>query len=117
MNKKNSGLTASGLSRPEIRPGDIYRDKSGRRVMIKTVSATRIVFVRPGYPDECFCSPSRLVRDFTPIKKQTFQTFQEWAQANSPLEKTQKLRALINASKASNASNTSRERRQRGTKK
>ncbi|EJZ6592837.1 DUF4222 domain-containing protein [Salmonella enterica] len=108
MNKKNSGLTASGLSRPEIRPGDIYRDKSGRRVMIKTVSATRIVFVRPGYPDECFCSPSRLVRDFTPIKKQTFQ---EWAQANSPLEKTQKLRALINAS------NASQERRQRGTKK
>ncbi|EAN9864325.1 DUF4222 domain-containing protein [Salmonella enterica] len=108
MNKKNSGLTASGLSRPEIRPGDIYRDKSGRRVMIKTVSATRIVFVRPGYPDECFCSPSRLVRDFIPIKKQTFQ---EWAQANSPLEKTKKLRALINAS------NASRERRQREAKK
>ncbi|EAY2233380.1 DUF4222 domain-containing protein [Salmonella enterica] len=108
MKKKNSGLTASGLSRPEIRPGDIYRDKSGRRVMIKTVSATRIVFVRPGYPDECFCSPSRLVRDFIPIKKQTFQ---EWAQANSPLEKTKKLRALINAS------NASRERRQREAKK
>ncbi|HAF4899237.1 TPA: DUF4222 domain-containing protein [Salmonella enterica] len=96
MKKKNSGLTASGLSRPEIRPGDIYRDRHGKRVMIKTVSATRIVFVRPGYPDECFCSPSRLVRDFTPIKKQTFQ---EWAQANSPLEKTQKLRAMINASR------------------
>lgn len=96
MKKKNSGLTASGLSRPEIHPGDIFRDKSGRRVMIKTVSATRIVFVRPGYPDECFCSPSRLVRDFTPIKKQTFQ---EWAQANSPLEKTQRLRAMINASR------------------
>ncbi|EFR3656299.1 DUF4222 domain-containing protein [Salmonella enterica] len=101
MKKKNSGLTASGLSRPEIRPGDIYQDRHGKRVMIKTVSATRIVFVRPGYPDECFCSPSRLVRDFIPIKKQTFQ---EWAQANSPLEKTQKLRAMINAS---------RERRQR----
>lgn len=101
MKKKNSGLTASGLSRPAIRPGDIYQDKSGRRVMIKTVSATRIVFVRPGYPDECFCSPSRLVRDFTPIKKQTFQ---EWAQANSPLEKTQKLRAMINASREREAS-------------
>ncbi|EBL1739763.1 DUF4222 domain-containing protein [Salmonella enterica] len=96
MKKKNSGLTASGLSRPEIRPGDIYQDRHGKRVMIKTVSATRIVFFRPGYPDECFCSPSRLARDFTPIKKQTFQ---EWAQANSPLEKTQKLRAMINASR------------------
>lgn len=98
MKKKNSGLTASGLSRPEIRPGDIYQDRHGKRVMIKTVSATRIVFFRPGYPDECFCSPSRLARDFTPIKKQTFQ---EWAQANSPLEKTQKLREMINASNAS----------------
>lgn len=96
MKKKNSGLIASGLSRPEIRPGDIYQDRHGKRVMIKTVSATRVVFFRPGYPDECFCSPSRLVRDFTPIKKQTFQ---EWAQANSPLEKTQKLRAMINASR------------------
>ncbi|EHH2969141.1 DUF4222 domain-containing protein [Salmonella enterica] len=96
MKKKNSGLTASGLSRPEIRPGDIYQDRHGKRVIIKTVSATRVVFFRPGYPDECFCSPSRLVRDFTPIKKQTFQ---EWAQANSPLEKTQKLRAMINASR------------------
>ncbi|ECK6637737.1 DUF4222 domain-containing protein [Salmonella enterica] len=96
MKKKNSVLTGSCLSRPEIHPGDIFRDKSGRRVMIKTVSATRIVFVRPGYSDECFCSPSRLVRDFTPIKKQTFQ---EWAQANNPLEKTQKLRAMINASR------------------
>lgn len=104
MKKKNSGLTASGLSRPEIRPGDIYQDRHGKRVMIKTVSATRIVFVRPGYPDECFCSPSRLARDFTPIKKQTFQTFQEWAQANNPLEKTQKLRAMINASREREAS-------------
>lgn len=26
MKKKNSGFTASGLSRPEIRPGDIFRD-------------------------------------------------------------------------------------------
>ncbi|EPD7688891.1 DUF4222 domain-containing protein, partial [Escherichia coli] len=25
MKKKNSGFTASGLSRPEIRPGDIFR--------------------------------------------------------------------------------------------
>ncbi|ENU5708035.1 DUF4222 domain-containing protein [Salmonella enterica] len=101
MKKKNSGLTASGLSRPEIRPGDIYQDRHGKRVIIKTVSATRVVFFRPGYPDECFCSPSRLVRDFTPIKKQTFQ---EWAQANSPLEKTQKLRAMINASREREAS-------------
>ncbi|ENA0840754.1 DUF4222 domain-containing protein, partial [Escherichia coli] len=26
MKKKNSGFTASDFSRPEIRPGDIFRD-------------------------------------------------------------------------------------------
>ncbi|EBV5083847.1 DUF4222 domain-containing protein [Salmonella enterica subsp. enterica serovar Minnesota] len=96
MKKKNSGLTASGRTRPEIRPGDIYQDRHGRRVIIKTVSATRIVYTRPGYPDECFCSPYRLAMDFTPVRKQTFQ---EWAARNSPLEKTQKLREMINASR------------------
>ncbi len=38
MKKKNSGFTASGLPRPEICPGDIYRDKYGSTVMIVTVS-------------------------------------------------------------------------------
>ncbi|HCM1914244.1 TPA: DUF4222 domain-containing protein [Salmonella enterica subsp. salamae serovar 28:r:e,n,z15] len=96
MKKKISGLTASGVSQPEIRPGDIYQDRHGRRVMIKIVSATRIVYTRSGYHEECFCSLSRLARDFIPVKKQTFQ---EWATANSPLAKTRKLRELINASR------------------
>lgn len=96
MKKKNTGLTASGLTHPETRPGDIYKDRHGRQITIKTVSAKCIVYTRPGYPDECFCSPSRLVQDFSPVKKQTYR---EWAEANRPFDKTQKLRALINASR------------------
>ena len=98
MKKKNSGLTASAPFRPEIRPGDIYKDAHGRRITIRTVSPQRIVYTRPDYPDECFCTPARLLRDYIPVKKQTFR---EWAEANNPAEKTQKLRAMINASRES----------------
>ncbi|EEV7163897.1 DUF4222 domain-containing protein [Escherichia coli] len=42
MKTKNSGFTASGFARPEIRPGDIFRDKYGSTVMIKGVSERRI---------------------------------------------------------------------------
>ncbi|EFD6593973.1 DUF4222 domain-containing protein, partial [Escherichia coli] len=38
MKKKNSGFTASDFSRPEIRPGDIFRDNYGGTVMIKGVA-------------------------------------------------------------------------------
>ncbi|WP_251003449.1 DUF4222 domain-containing protein [Escherichia coli] len=43
MKTKNSGFTASGFARPEIRPGDIFRDKYGSTVMIKGVSERRII--------------------------------------------------------------------------
>lgn len=49
MKKKNSGFTASGLSRPEIRPGDIFRDKYGSQITVKTVSAYRVTYIREGY--------------------------------------------------------------------
>ncbi|HEB1222442.1 TPA: DUF4222 domain-containing protein, partial [Escherichia albertii] len=41
MKKKNSGFTASGHARPEIRPGDIFRDKYGSTITIKTVDDFR----------------------------------------------------------------------------
>ncbi|EEU9512403.1 DUF4222 domain-containing protein, partial [Escherichia coli] len=35
MKQKISGFTASGKTRPEIRPGDIFRDKYGSTITIK----------------------------------------------------------------------------------
>lgn len=40
MKQKNSGFTASGLARPEIRPGDIFRDNYGGTVTIKKRGGT-----------------------------------------------------------------------------
>ncbi|EKQ3840642.1 DUF4222 domain-containing protein, partial [Escherichia coli] len=49
MKQKNSGFTASGLSRPEIRPGDIFKDKYGGTITIKDVEERRITYRREGY--------------------------------------------------------------------
>ncbi|WP_236422543.1 DUF4222 domain-containing protein [Escherichia coli] len=49
MKKKNSGFTASGLSRPEIRPGDIFKDKYGGTVTIKSVAGRCVTYRRDGY--------------------------------------------------------------------
>ncbi|HGT5888555.1 TPA: DUF4222 domain-containing protein, partial [Escherichia coli] len=49
MKQKNSGFTASGLPRPEICPGDIYRDKYGSTVMIKGVAGRCVTYRRDGY--------------------------------------------------------------------
>ncbi|HAW2298306.1 TPA: DUF4222 domain-containing protein [Escherichia coli] len=48
MKKKISGFTASGPARPEIRPDDIFKDKYGGRITIKTVDDFRVTYIRPG---------------------------------------------------------------------
>lgn len=92
MKKKINGLTAGGLSRSEILPGDIYQDNYGERVTIKMVMPNRIVFTREGYTGECFCPAARFEREYLPVKKQTFG---EWCRASNPAEKIQKLREII----------------------
>ncbi|WP_140432150.1 DUF4222 domain-containing protein, partial [Escherichia coli] len=56
MKKKNSGFTASGLPRPEIRPGDIFRDNYGGTITIKTVDDFRVTYIREGYTHPCVSS-------------------------------------------------------------
>ncbi|WP_140431921.1 DUF4222 domain-containing protein, partial [Escherichia coli] len=46
MKQKISGFTASGLPRPEIRPDDIFKDKYGGRITIKTVDDFRVTYIR-----------------------------------------------------------------------
>ena len=65
MKTKNSGFTASGFARPEIRPGDIFRDKYGSTVMIKGVSERRITYRREGYYYDCVMPVYQFQRDFT----------------------------------------------------
>ncbi|TBN98614.1 DUF4222 domain-containing protein [Salmonella enterica subsp. salamae serovar 13,22:z:-] len=69
MKKKNSGFTASGLFQPEIRPGDIFRDKYGSRITVKTVDDYRITYIREGYTHPCVSSHMRFEREFTLVSK------------------------------------------------
>ena len=65
MKKKNSGFTASGLSRPEIRPGDIFRDtRRGGRVVIRHVTPGNITYRREAYEYDCVMPRRQFERDF-----------------------------------------------------
>ena len=69
MNLKNSGLTASGPARPAICPGDIFRDKHGSRVTIKTVDDCRIIYIREGHEHPCVSSHMRFEKEFTRVSE------------------------------------------------
>ncbi len=64
MKNKNSGFTASGPARPEIRPGDIFRDNYGGTVTIKGVAERRITYRRDGYEYDCVMPVYQFRRDF-----------------------------------------------------
>ncbi|EOK2603127.1 DUF4222 domain-containing protein [Escherichia coli] len=70
MKQKNSGFTASGLSRPEIRPGDIFKDKYGGRITIKTVDDFRVTYIREGYAHPCVSSHMRFEREFILVSRE-----------------------------------------------
>lgn len=64
MMRKKSGLNASGQTQPEIRPGDIWKDRRGCRVIILAASPLRVEYRRAGYDKECISSFGRFTRDF-----------------------------------------------------
>lgn len=72
--KKNSGLTAGGRSHAEIRPGDIWKDRHGSRVIILASSRQRVEYLRIGYDNECISSPGRFIRDFVREKGRVNET-------------------------------------------
>ena len=93
MKKKNSGFTASGLSRPEIRPGDIFRDNYGGTVMIKGVEERRVTYRRDGYEYDCVMPVYQFRRDFSLVQAapRSKPTSREKARAN-----IQKMKTMIN---------------------
>ncbi|TQN83114.1 UNVERIFIED_ORG: uncharacterized protein DUF4222 [Citrobacter freundii] len=69
MKKRNSGFTASGCPRSEIRTGDIFKDKYGSQVTVKTADDYRITYNREGYSFVCVASRQRFERNFTLVRK------------------------------------------------
>lgn len=97
MKKKVNSLIAGGQTRPEILPGDIFKDYWGERVTVKMVTDNRITYIREGYSGECVFPVERFEREFSLVKRQTFS---EWCKSNNTAEKIQYLRALIAAKRA-----------------
>lgn len=69
MKKKISGFAASGHAQPEIRPNDIFKDKYGSQVTVKTVDDYLITYNRDGYSFVCVASRQRFERNFTLVRK------------------------------------------------
>ncbi|MBM2916869.1 DUF4222 domain-containing protein [Escherichia coli] len=94
MKQKNSGFTASGLPRPEICPGDIYRDKYGSTVMIKGVAGRCVTYRREGYEYDCVMPVYQFRRDFSLIQATPCKQPTSNAKARANI---QKMKNMINA--------------------
>lgn len=94
MKKKNSGFTASGLPRPEIRPGDIFRDNYGGTVTIKSVAGRCVTYRRDGYSYDCVMPVYQFRRDFSLIQATPRKQPTSNAKARANI---QKMKNMINA--------------------
>ncbi|EGB0327495.1 TPA: DUF4222 domain-containing protein [Salmonella enterica subsp. enterica serovar Poona] len=98
MKKKNSGLTASGHTRPRIFPGDIYRDNKGRLVTVERCENGRAYFIRDGFS----FSTELLARVFLDrFRLHRRKNAPATSASASAATKVQELRAMINNSRAS----------------
>ncbi len=90
MKLKNSGFTASGLSRPEIRHGDIYRDtRRGGRVVIRHVTPGNITYRREAYAYDCVMPRRQFERDFILVENK------QQAVARRAATNIKKIRAML----------------------
>lgn len=93
MKKKISGFTASGPARPEIRPGDIFRDNYGGTITIKDVEERRITYRREGYDYDCVMPVYQFRRDFSLVQTAPHNVPTSNARARANI---QKLKTMIN---------------------
>lgn len=94
--KKKSGLSAGGRSHAEIRPGDIWKDRNGGRLIILAASLLRVEYRRVGYDKICSCSPSRFRQDFEYIEGNiNTSDVSRFIQAGDGKEKIRVLREII----------------------
>ncbi len=96
MGMKNTGVNASGPARPEIRPGDIFKDNYGGTVMIKGVEERRVTYRRDGYEYDCVMPVYQFRRDFSLVQNATRgkPTSREKAREN-----IKKIKSMLSASR------------------
>lgn len=59
-------LPAGGPAQPEIRPGDIWRDAQGRKVIIRSVIPSRVYYDCEGVENICSFPRYYFTDEFTP---------------------------------------------------
>ncbi|NDO80215.1 hypothetical protein CJP72_05310 [Citrobacter sp. NCU1] len=69
--KNKTGLGSGASLHPKIRPGDIWKDRHGSRVIILAASPLRVEYRRAGYDKDCISSPDRFTRDFKYVEGNT----------------------------------------------
>ncbi|HAU2959171.1 TPA: DUF4222 domain-containing protein [Salmonella enterica subsp. diarizonae] len=94
MEKKLSGLTASGHTRPKIFPGDIYRDNKGRLVTVDRCENGRVYFIRDGFS----FTTELLARVFLD-RFRLHRRREAPAMSTNAATKVQELRTMINTSR------------------
>lgn len=69
MAHKINQARPEGITQPEIRPGDIFRDNHGSVITVTESAHNRVIYFREGYDSPCVCSPDRLMREFSLVSK------------------------------------------------
>ncbi|EMS1340519.1 DUF4222 domain-containing protein [Salmonella enterica] len=69
MMKKINQARPEGFARPEIRPGDKWRDKSGGVITVTGYEYNRVTYLREGYEHPCIYPVDRFRREFTLVSK------------------------------------------------
>jgi hypothetical protein len=87
-------LSAGDSAQPEIRSGDIWKDKHGNKITIRSVIPTRIYFDREGYPHICSCPARNFIHEFERVSAAKMP-ISGWRKENDLLTRIEKLRRTI----------------------
>ena len=94
--KYKTGLGSGASPQPDIRPGDIWKDRHDSDVIVLTASPLRVEYRRAGYDGVCSSSLSRFRRDFKYAGRDTNETdISRFIQADDGKEKIRVLREII----------------------
>ncbi|RKR54643.1 uncharacterized protein DUF4222 [Yokenella regensburgei] len=71
MVKKLNQALPEGRAQPKIELNSSWKDSFGEKIMVTSVTESRITYVRDGYPRECICSEYRFRNDFIFLPEET----------------------------------------------
>lgn len=86
--------TTANVNQPAIRPGDIWKDKHGNKITVRSVVSKSIHYDREGYGSVCACSPQKFIHDFVKVTESK-ESLSGWLKENDLLTRIDKFRKVI----------------------